>query len=116
AGARTTNLETMEIGSSPMTTPRQRTIAEPCEFEGVGLHTGATVRMRILPAEVQSGRRFRRVDLENAPEIPAVAANVVAVDRGTTLGVDDVRVHTVEHVLSALAGLEIDNALIELDG
>lgn len=106
----------MEIGSSPMTTPRQRTIAEPIELEGVGLHTGATVRMRILPAEVQSGRRFRRIDLENAPEIPAVVANVVSVDRGTTLGVDDVRVHTVEHVLSALAGLEIDNALIELDG
>jgi UDP-3-O-[3-hydroxymyristoyl] N-acetylglucosamine deacetylase / 3-hydroxyacyl-[acyl-carrier-protein] dehydratase len=99
-----------------MTTPRQRTIGEARELEGVGLHTGSGVRMRIVPAEVQSGIRFRRVDLEGQPEIPAAVSSVVDVDRGTTLGLDGARVHTVEHVLSALAGACIDNVVVELNG
>jgi UDP-3-O-[3-hydroxymyristoyl] N-acetylglucosamine deacetylase / 3-hydroxyacyl-[acyl-carrier-protein] dehydratase len=99
-----------------MTTPRQRTISEPRELQGVGLHTGRPVTLRILPAEVQTGIRFRRVDLENEPEIPADVGHVVDVDRGTTLGVDGARVQTVEHLLSSLAGANIDNVVIELDG
>lgn len=99
-----------------MTTPRQRTSAGPGEIGGVGLHTGEPVTMRLLPAAVDSGIRFRRTDLEGRPEIPALAAAVVSTDRGTTLGDGDARVHTVEHVLSALAGSAIDNAIVELTG
>ncbi len=99
-----------------MTAPRQRTIREPRELEGIGLHTGTSVRMRLVPADVQTGIRFRRVDLEGQPEIPALVANVVDIDRGTTLGLDGARVHTAEHVLSALAGACVDNVVVELDG
>jgi UDP-3-O-[3-hydroxymyristoyl] N-acetylglucosamine deacetylase/3-hydroxyacyl-[acyl-carrier-protein] dehydratase len=99
-----------------MTTPRQRTIAAQIEAAGVGLHTGSPVTLRILPGEVQSGIRFRRTDVDGKPEIPALVANVVDTDRGTTLGVDGVRVHTVEHLLSALAGNQIDNVVVEMDG
>ncbi len=99
-----------------MTTPRQKTLASACALEGTGLHTGAPVRMRILPGEVQTGLRFRRTDLPDPVEVPALVDNVVSVDRGTTIGAGEARVHTVEHVLSALAGLNVDNAVIELDG
>jgi UDP-3-O-[3-hydroxymyristoyl] N-acetylglucosamine deacetylase / 3-hydroxyacyl-[acyl-carrier-protein] dehydratase len=99
-----------------MTTPRQQTVSEALEFEGVGLHTGSAVRMRILPAEEKFGLRFRRTDLEDSPEIPAAVDHVVDVERGTTLGLGTARVQTVEHLLSALAGTGVDNALIELDG
>jgi UDP-3-O-[3-hydroxymyristoyl] N-acetylglucosamine deacetylase / 3-hydroxyacyl-[acyl-carrier-protein] dehydratase len=99
-----------------MTTPRQRTIAGPRDLEGIGLHTGSAIRMKLLPAEVDTGVRFHRTDLEDRPEIVATVANVVEVDRGTTLGVDGARVHTVEHLLSALAGLCLDNVVVELDG
>ncbi|MQA88811.1 MAG: bifunctional UDP-3-O-[3-hydroxymyristoyl] N-acetylglucosamine deacetylase/3-hydroxyacyl-ACP dehydratase [Gemmatimonas sp.] len=99
-----------------MTTPRQRTIARTVEMEGIGLHTGAPVRMRLLPADVQTGIRFRRTDLDEPAEIPAVVSNVVELDRGTALGVGGARVSTVEHVLSALVGMEIDNVVVELDG
>jgi UDP-3-O-[3-hydroxymyristoyl] N-acetylglucosamine deacetylase/3-hydroxyacyl-[acyl-carrier-protein] dehydratase len=98
-----------------MSAPRQNTIGEPRELAGVGLHTGTAVKMRILPAEVNTGIRFRRTDLEDAPEIPALAAHVVETDRGTTLGAGTARIHTVEHVLSAVVGSEIDNLVIELD-
>ena len=84
-------------------------------MEGTGLHTGRPVRMRILPAEENVGLRFRRVDLDGSPEIRATVDAVVDVDRGTTLGSGEARVQTVEHVLSALAGLQVDNAVIELD-
>jgi UDP-3-O-[3-hydroxymyristoyl] N-acetylglucosamine deacetylase / 3-hydroxyacyl-[acyl-carrier-protein] dehydratase len=99
-----------------MTLPRQRTIAEPGQLEGVGLHTAQSVRLRLLPAEPETGIRFRRTDLPEQPEIPAQVANVVGVDRGTTLGVEGARVHTVEHLLSALAGACIDNVIVEMDG
>ena len=99
-----------------MTIPRQRTIESARSLDGVGLHTGSSVQMRLLPAEVQTGIRFRRVDLDGQPEIPATVASVVDIDRGTTLGVDSARVHTVEHLLSALAGASVDNVVIELNG
>jgi UDP-3-O-[3-hydroxymyristoyl] N-acetylglucosamine deacetylase/3-hydroxyacyl-[acyl-carrier-protein] dehydratase len=72
--------------------------------------------MRLLPAEANTGIRFRRVDLEGAPEIPATVDSVVAHDRGTTLAAGQAQVQTVEHILSALTGLQVDNAIIELDG
>ncbi len=98
-----------------MSKPRQQTIAEPSQREGVGLHTGARVRIRLLPATEDTGIRFRRVDLEGSPEIPAHVSQVVGTDRGTTLGVGEAQLHTVEHLLSAVAAREIDNLVIELD-
>ncbi|HET8656783.1 MAG TPA: bifunctional UDP-3-O-[3-hydroxymyristoyl] N-acetylglucosamine deacetylase/3-hydroxyacyl-ACP dehydratase [Longimicrobiaceae bacterium] len=98
-----------------MTAPRQQTIATPQEMEGVGLHTGATVKLRVLPAAVDAGVLFRRTDLPGAPEIAALAGNVTTTDMGTTLAQGDARVHTVEHVLSAIAGAGIDNVIVEID-
>lgn len=92
----------------------QRTIAQAVEIAGVGLHTGHPVRMTFRPAESNSGIRFRRVDLEAKTEIPALVDFVVEISRGTVLGRDGARVHTVEHVLAAIAGLQIDNLIIDL--
>jgi UDP-3-O-acyl N-acetylglucosamine deacetylase len=94
---------------------RQRTIARPVELEGIGLHTGECCRMRYMPAEADTGYLFRRVDLPGKPEIRALADNVTDTSRGTTLGSGEVEVHTVEHILSALTGCGVDNAVIEVD-
>jgi UDP-3-O-[3-hydroxymyristoyl] N-acetylglucosamine deacetylase/3-hydroxyacyl-[acyl-carrier-protein] dehydratase len=99
-----------------MTPPQQQTLAAEASFEGIGLHTGQPARLRFIPADPGTGIRFRRVDLEDRPEIPATLDNVVSTDRGTNLGVGEARVHTVEHVLAAAAGLGIDNLSIEIDG
>jgi UDP-3-O-[3-hydroxymyristoyl] N-acetylglucosamine deacetylase/3-hydroxyacyl-[acyl-carrier-protein] dehydratase len=99
-----------------MSTPRQNTIRAAREAEGVGLHTGAHTRLRFLPAPVHTGIVFRRTDLAGSPEVPALVAHVVDTDRGTTIGVGEARVHTVEHVLSAAVALGIDNLYVELDG
>jgi UDP-3-O-[3-hydroxymyristoyl] N-acetylglucosamine deacetylase/3-hydroxyacyl-[acyl-carrier-protein] dehydratase len=99
-----------------MTIPLQRTLAEAREIEGVGLHTGERVRLKLLPADANTGVRFRRTDLAGRPEIPATVDSVVDCDRGTTIAVGEAQVRTVEHVLSALAGAGIDNVWVELDG
>jgi len=99
----------------------QRTIKKEVSFSGRGLHTGNKTTITFKPAPVNYGRRFLRTDIPDSPEIPALV-EYVAEDgeldslRGTTLKVGEVEVHTVEHVLAALAGLEIDNVLIELSG
>lgn len=98
-----------------MTTPRQQTIGSAQDAEGVGLHTGVSVRMRMLPAPVNTGIVFRRSDLDGSPEIRAIVDHVVGTDRGTTLGVGEARVHTVEHLLAAISAAQIDNLIIELD-
>lgn len=95
---------------------RQQTLAAPVILDGVGTHSGLPAHLTLRPAEPGTGRRFRRTDLEGTPEIPAHLDQVVATDHGTTLGVDEVRVATVEHVLAALAALDIDNAILDLDG
>ncbi len=84
-------------------------------YSGVGLHSGASVTLTFLPAAVNTGIRFRRVDLEGKPEIEARVENVVENNRSTTLAKGNTRIHTVEHVLATLAGYGIDNAIIELD-
>jgi UDP-3-O-[3-hydroxymyristoyl] N-acetylglucosamine deacetylase/3-hydroxyacyl-[acyl-carrier-protein] dehydratase len=94
----------------------QRTIAKAVSMSGIGLHTGTSCTMTFKPAPENYGIRFVRVDLGGNPEIPANADNVVDVSRGTTLGIGDAKVHTVEHVLAAIVGLLIDNIIIELDG
>lgn len=94
----------------------QRTITKPVSISGIGLHTGTECTMTFKPAPINSGIKFVRVDLGGNPEIPAIADNVVDVSRGTTLGIGEAKVHTVEHVLAAIAGLQIDNIFVELDG
>ncbi len=94
---------------------QQRTIANRVSISGVGLHTGCESTITFLPAPENHGIVFRRTDVGGNPEIPALADFVVDVSRGTTLGIGDVKVHTVEHVLAAVAGLEIDNVTIDLD-
>ncbi|HLT29173.1 MAG TPA: UDP-3-O-acyl-N-acetylglucosamine deacetylase [Myxococcaceae bacterium] len=93
----------------------QRTLATPVGCEGVGLHTGQPVRLRVLPAPVDTGIIFVRTDHSPAVTVPAKSEYVVDTALATSLGRDGARVGTVEHLLSALAGLGIDNARVELD-
>jgi UDP-3-O-[3-hydroxymyristoyl] N-acetylglucosamine deacetylase/3-hydroxyacyl-[acyl-carrier-protein] dehydratase len=93
----------------------QRTIQQPVSFSGTGLHTGNTSTVTFHPAPENYGFRFVRTDLPGAPEIPALVDYVTDIARGTTLTHNGASVHTVEHVLAALVGLEIDNCRIELD-
>ena len=93
---------------------RQRTLKNAIRATGVGLHTGEKVYITLHPSEPDSGIVFRRTDLNPAVEIPARAENVGDTTLSTTLIKDDVRVSTVEHLLSALAGLGIDNAIIDV--
>lgn len=99
----------------PNTTPRQNTIARPGDLQGVGLHTGAEVRMRILPGAVNTGIVFRRTDLPDSADVPALLSHVVGTELGTSIGQGEVKIHTVEHLLSALVAREIDNVVVELD-
>ena len=94
---------------------QQMTIRKPVSISGIGLHTGVQTTMVFKPAPEHFGIRFRRVDLDGIPEIPADVDHVVEMKRNTTLGIGDARVHTIEHVLAAVAGLQIDNIIIELD-
>lgn len=94
----------------------QRTIANAVSISGVGLHTGTSCTMTFKPAPENCGIKFVRTDLGGNPEIPALADFVVDISRGTTLGLGEAKVHTVEHVLASIAGLQIDNIIIELDG
>jgi UDP-3-O-[3-hydroxymyristoyl] N-acetylglucosamine deacetylase/3-hydroxyacyl-[acyl-carrier-protein] dehydratase len=93
----------------------QQTIQKPVSISGVGLHTGVATKLTFCPAPAGSGMRFRRTDLPGAPEIPALTDHVVEVARGTTLALGEARVHTVEHVLAALVGLQIDNVVLEIN-
>ncbi len=93
----------------------QQTLNRSASFSGIGLHSGNRVNMTILPAPANAGVRFRRVDLDGKPEIEARVENVSETNRSTTLAKGNVKVHTVEHVLAALAGCGVDNAVIELD-
>ncbi|MFN0127409.1 MAG: bifunctional UDP-3-O-[3-hydroxymyristoyl] N-acetylglucosamine deacetylase/3-hydroxyacyl-ACP dehydratase [Verrucomicrobiales bacterium] len=93
----------------------QHTIAKPASLTGTSLHTGEKVTLTLRPAEANTGLRFRRVDLEDQPFIEARVENVQTVERATTLAQGSVKVHTVEHVISALVGLGVDNVVIEMD-
>ncbi len=93
----------------------QHTLAKPASLTGTSLHTGEKVTLTMKPADPDTGLRFRRVDLEDAPFIDARVENVQTVERATTLASGGVKVHTVEHVISALTGMGVDNAIIEMD-
>lgn len=94
---------------------RQRTLRNAIRATGIGLHTGEKVYLNLKPAPVDTGIVFRRVDLDPVVEIPARAGNVGETQLSTTLVKDGVKVSTVEHLLSAMAGLGIDNAYVELN-
>ena len=95
---------------------RQHTLAKPAAITGTSLHTGEQVTLTLQPAPENFGFKFRRVDLEDKPFIPALVEKVQKVERATTIAEGGVNVHTVEHVISALAGMGVDNALITLNG
>ncbi len=97
----------------------QRTIKKEAELEGVGLHTGEKVKIRLLPAEPNAGISFVRADLPGRPVIKANIMNIMESSRKlrrTSLCCEDVEVHTVEHLMSALCGLMIDNVIVEVGG
>lgn len=98
-----------------MSSNKQHTLAAEATLEGTSLHTGAKVTLTIKPAAENYGFKFRRVDLPDQPFIDADVSKVQTVERATTLAEGSVRVHTVEHVLSALVGMGVDNALVEMD-
>jgi UDP-3-O-[3-hydroxymyristoyl] N-acetylglucosamine deacetylase len=97
-----------------MTMLRQRTLNNPIRATGVGLHSGKKVLMVLKPAPVDTGVVFRRADLDESIDVPAYAENVGETTLGTTLIRDNVRISTIEHLLSAFAGLGLDNAYVEL--
>ncbi len=94
---------------------KQRTLKAEVAFSGLGLHTGLPVEMKVLPAPENHGYVFQRVDIEGQPTVKAIVENVVDTSRSTMIEKNGARVGTVEHVLSALYGLEIDNALIQIN-
>ena len=94
---------------------QQQTLAKPASFSGIGLHSGNKVSMTLLPAPPNSGVIFRRVDLDRRAEIPAQVGNVAETDRSTTLSKGNAKVQTVEHVLAALYGFGVTNAVVEID-
>ena len=95
---------------------KQQTLKEPITFAGRGLHTGVQVTMTVHPAEANHGIVFRRVDLEGQPTVPALCDFVTDTSRGTTIEKGAARVSTIEHLLSALWTLGVDNALVDIDG
>ena len=106
---------------SPLPSPapeiiRQTTILHPVTASGVGLHTGASVNLTFMPAPENHGYQFKRIDLPGQPVVEADVDNVTDTDRGTTISKNGARISTIEHVLAALAGMEIDNVLMEIDG
>ncbi len=95
---------------------KQRTVKGIVKVNGIGLHTGLEVNLEIHPAPDNHGYKFQRVDLEGKPIIKADVDYVVSTERGTTLEQHNAKVHTTEHVLAALYGCQVDNALITIDG
>ena len=95
---------------------RRNSIAGPVSLEGVGLHLGEPCRLTFRPADAETGIVFRRTDLPGAPVTPALVEHAVLSERRTQLGTGDQALHTVEHVLAAVAAREIDDLVIEMDG
>ncbi|MDD3457866.1 MAG: bifunctional UDP-3-O-[3-hydroxymyristoyl] N-acetylglucosamine deacetylase/3-hydroxyacyl-ACP dehydratase [Weeksellaceae bacterium] len=94
---------------------KQKTLAGECVLKGVGLHTGCEVNVTLKPAPVNTGFVFVRTDLEGMPHVEADANYVTSTDRGTTIEKKGVEIHTTEHLLAALTGMDLDNVYIEID-
>lgn len=99
-----------------MSPGRRRGITESAAVSGTGLHTGARTEAKFVPAQAGRGIVFRRVDLASKPEVPALLSEVEAVERRTAIGRGEATIHTVEHLLAAVAAHEIDDVTIELSG
>ena len=95
---------------------KQHTLQKPVSVKGKGLHTGVEVELTLRPASNNHGYKFKRLDLEGQPVISAIAEHVTDTSRGTTIEGNGVKVSTIEHVLAALWGMGVDNALIEING
>src|SRR5216110_1392640 len=93
----------------------QHTVGKTASFNGTSLHTGEKVSLKLHPAPVGHGIKFKRRDLQDEPTIDARINNLKTVERATTIGEGPVRVHTVEHVLAALCAMGVDNAIVEMD-
>jgi UDP-3-O-[3-hydroxymyristoyl] N-acetylglucosamine deacetylase / 3-hydroxyacyl-[acyl-carrier-protein] dehydratase len=93
----------------------QHTVGKTASFSGTSLHTGEKVSLKLHPAPVDHGIKFKRKDLQEEPTIDARIDNLKTVERATTIGEGSVRVHTIEHVLAALSGMGVDNAIVEMD-
>src|SRR5436305_2965935 len=93
----------------------QHTLAKTAGFSGTSLHTGEKVSLKLHPAPTGHGIKFKRKDLTDEPTIDATIENLKMVERATTIGEGSMRVHTVEHVLSALSAMGVDNAIVEMD-
>jgi UDP-3-O-[3-hydroxymyristoyl] N-acetylglucosamine deacetylase/3-hydroxyacyl-[acyl-carrier-protein] dehydratase len=93
----------------------QHTVGKTAGFSGTSLHTGEKVSIKLHPAPVDHGIKFKRKDLQDEPTIDAKIENLKMVERATTIGEGSVRVHTVEHVLAALSAMGLDNAIVEMD-
>ncbi len=93
----------------------QHTVGKSAGFSGTALHTGEKVTLRLHPAPVDHGIKFKRKDLQDEPTIDAKIENLKMVERATTIGEGSIRVHTVEHVLAALWAMGVDNAVVEMD-
>ncbi len=94
----------------------QRTVAKPVSFQGVGVHSGKQVHLTVLPAKENHGIKFVRTDLPDQPEVTAHFNRVVDTSLATVIGYNGFIVSTIEHLMASFAGLEIDNAIVELDG
>ncbi len=94
---------------------QQQTLKQSASFSGIGLHSGNRVNMTFLPAPANTGIRFRRVDLEEKPEVEARVEHVSQTNRSTSIAKGHVKIQTVEHVLAAFAGCQIDNAIVEIN-
>src|SRR5438309_7109263 len=93
----------------------QHTVGKTASFSGTALHTGDKVTLKLQPAPVDHGIKFKRKDLQDEPTIDAKIENLKTVERATTIGEGSVRVHTVEHILAALSAMGVDNAIVEMD-
>src|SRR5437660_8121271 len=93
----------------------QHTLAKSAGFSGTSLHTGEKVSLKLHPAPADHGIKFKRKDLTDEPTIDAKIEKLKMVERATTIGEGSVRVHTVEHVLSSLSAMGVDNAIVEMD-
>src|SRR3979411_683973 len=98
-----------------MATELQHTVGKPAAFSGTSLHTGEKVTLRVAPAPVDHGIKFKRKDLQDEPLIDATIDNLKTVEPATTIGEGSVRVHTVEHVLSALSAMGVDKGIGQMD-
>src|SRR5438128_1339631 len=99
----------------PSTPEFQHTVSKTAGFSGTALHTGEKVTLKLHPAPADHGIKFKRKDLQDEPTIDATIDNLKTVERATTIGEGAVWVHTVEHILSALSAMGVDNAIVEMD-